>query len=94
MPSSLKRSGLFLAAALVGLVACSDHNTGVAPPEFQLGDASTHAQVTPIEGFYFLPPIVPTPEYDGSFNPGLEPRVTVHGPFDLKIKLDLAAQAQ
>jgi hypothetical protein len=84
MSSSLKRSGVFIAAAFVGLVACSDHNTGVAPPEFRLADASGFADTTLIDGFYFQPPMVPTPEFDGTFNPGLRPSVTVHGPFELR----------
>jgi len=48
------------------------------PPDFAVSDGA-HEGGT--DGFYFLPPLVPAPFFDGTFNPNLRPRIDVFGPF-------------
>jgi hypothetical protein len=67
------------AALLVAVGACTgDAGSPLAPdgvqPATTISDAA-HAGAVP--GFYFLPPMVPSPSYSGTFDPGLQPRVEI-----------------
>jgi hypothetical protein len=60
--------------------ACQDANQPTA--DFQVSDGSAFGGFGN-EYFYFLPPLVPSPDYDGDFDPNLLPylSVQVSGPF-------------
>jgi hypothetical protein len=66
------------AALLLGLGACTgDSASPLAPegrPQTTISDAA-HAGAVP--GFYFLPPMAPSPSYSGTFDGGLQPRVEI-----------------
>ncbi len=58
------------------LVACSDRQPTMPlgnPPAFAISDGS-HGGT---QGFYFLPPLVPSPTFSGTFNPALRPFVDI-----------------
>lgn len=75
----MKRYLLPLAAAALA-AACVDTRTPLdsSLPSFAVSDGAHQGR----DGFYFFPPIVPTPTFDGVFNPDVRPRVNVWGPFD------------
>lgn len=70
---------LFILFTLVA-VACEDAQQPAA--NFQVSDGSAFGGYG-TEHFYFLPPLVPSPAYDGIFDPSLLPylSVQVFGPF-------------
>ena len=66
-------------ALFLGIGACTgDAGSPLAPegaePLATISDAA-HAGAVP--GFYFLPPMVPSPSYSGTFDSGLQPRVEI-----------------
>lgn len=66
-------------ALILGVGACTgDAGSPLAPegvePVATISDAA-HAGAVP--GFYFLPPMVPSPTYSGTFDAGLQPRVEI-----------------
>ena len=67
------------AVALLAGVACTDQSSvptqpDPAGPSFEIVD---HAHNDGAEGFYFLPPLVPQPAFDGTFDGSAEPVVTI-----------------
>lgn len=76
-PWSAGRTSLAtLACSLLVLAACSDSPspTGIVDPSFEILDAAHGGEV---EGFYFLPPMVPSPTVTGEFDPGALHRLSV-----------------
>jgi alpha-tubulin suppressor-like RCC1 family protein len=61
----------------VSLFACADQPLTtappIAPPSFEIADAARGYK----PGFYWLPPMVEAPTYDGVFDPDLDPEVQV-----------------
>jgi hypothetical protein len=75
----MKRAAFPVVVVLLA-AACADSRlpVDVAGPQLAVSDGAHGG----LEGFYFFPPIVPTPTFDGVFNPDVRPRVNVWGPFD------------
>ncbi len=69
------RAALLLAvAACTGDVTAPSARPGDTGPSRTISDAA-HAGTVP--GFYFLPPMVPSPSYSGTFAGGLQPTVEI-----------------
>jgi hypothetical protein len=66
-------------ALVLGIGACTgDAGSPLAPEAGQpLATISDAAHAGAVPGFYFLPPMVPTPSYSGTFDGGLQPRVEI-----------------
>lgn len=76
----MRRIGGIALLLSLGLAACQDIQ---APPNFQVSDGSAFgANQNP--HFFFLPPLVPSPSYSGTFDATLLPYLTVRvrGPID------------
>lgn len=75
--SAWRRACLPLVIAVAGL-SCSDA-AGPDPvvPLLSVGSAISDGAHGGVEGFYFLPPMVPAPRYDGVLEVGFAPIVTI-----------------
>jgi hypothetical protein len=66
------------AALLVGLGACTGDSASPLSPESRpLTTISDAAHSGAVPGFYFLPPMVSSPAYSGTFDGGLQPTVQI-----------------
>ncbi|HEX6371294.1 MAG TPA: Ig-like domain-containing protein [Longimicrobium sp.] len=67
------------AVLILGIGACTgDAGSPMGPDGGQpLATISDAAHAGAVPGFYFLPPMVPSPAYSGTFDGGLQPRVEI-----------------
>lgn len=77
-PTHPPRSLWLLALVLVALGGCLDRDLPTAAaPEGAVAAISDAVHGSKVDGFYFLPPMVPQPNYDGDFDAALSPMVKV-----------------
>ncbi|HET9984444.1 MAG TPA: hypothetical protein VFQ38_12680 [Longimicrobiales bacterium] len=70
------RGGRFVLLALAAAFACADGERVTAPagaPRFAISDGRSGGTT----GFYFLPPLVAPPKATGTFDPALQPEISV-----------------
>jgi hypothetical protein len=65
------------ALLLCALAACTGDMTAPTVEDETLSALSDGANSGGVPGFYFLPPMVPTPSYSGTFDAALQPRVEI-----------------
>jgi hypothetical protein len=65
------------ALLLCALAACTGDMTAPTRDDQALSALSDGANSGPVPGFYFLPPMVPSPSYSGTFDAALQPRVEI-----------------
>lgn len=65
------------AALLCALAACTGDMTAPTAPDEAASALSDGANSGLVPGFYFLPPMVPSPSYSGTFDAALQPRVEI-----------------
>lgn len=65
------------AVVLCALAACSGDMTAPTDQDEALSTLSAGANGGSVPGFYFLPPIAPSPSYSGTFDAALQPRVEI-----------------
>lgn len=71
------KSVLALLAVSLFASACDQNPTEPLAPDLPNAEISDAAHGGSVDGFYFLPPIVPAPTTTGSFNPLVAPRVVI-----------------
>ncbi|MEW5928320.1 MAG: cadherin-like domain-containing protein [Gemmatimonadota bacterium] len=74
----LRLNRLLCTAAVVATAACSgDSRSPVAPADAPSREILDAARSTLVQGFYWLPPLVPQPVFSGTFDPTVSPTVQV-----------------